>query len=330
MVVSELVDQVNNLFSEAKNAVFSEKVRDGFLSDNYILTNGNKRYFLKQYRYEHDYKIKEIHRVKFFLSSAGVPIILPIKNKFGESFFNYEDKLYALFPFVNGSVIANSVRSEKANISAGKMLAKIHLVGRKGFPDVGEQAKGWDRAKFTTEVGLIEKELNKIKNKNEFDELVTKSVGVKKRLVGRNKIEYADLSLESPQLIHGDYHERNIFFDENDQVKYVFDLEKTAISPRVLELVRSVMLMFFADGFEKDKFNDAHVYIEAYRDIFPVTKRELIKGFRAHFINSAHSLWVEKEHYLVGNTRVDSLLNSNLKILEYFEHNFDDFVENLA
>ncbi|MEK6935269.1 MAG: phosphotransferase, partial [Nanoarchaeota archaeon] len=271
--ISEVLEKIQKLYGIAKKVELFEKMRDGYLSQNFILQNGGTKLFLKQYRFDNLEKIKEIHRAKFFFASGNIPVILPIQNNEGDYIFEHAKKYYSLFPFVEGRIIQRTERSRKAFESAGKMLAEIHILSKQGYPDIiHDYVKGWKKEEFLSEAETIKQRIETTSVKTNFDKLALETLQCKIKLVAENNLRYEELNLKNDHIIHGDYHGRNIFYDENDEVKYVFDIEKTTVSPRVLEIVRSMDFMCFSNNYEAKNFEDANFYLAAFNKIYPITK----------------------------------------------------------
>jgi Ser/Thr protein kinase RdoA (MazF antagonist) len=325
-----VLEKIRDLYEIAGKAELLEKVNSGYLSQNFILQNGSNKLFLKQYRFDDFEKIKEIHRVKLFFSNGGIPIILPIQHNEGDLIFEHDGKFYSLFPFVEGKIIRRAERSRKAFDSTGAMLAEIHILSKNGHPDIiHDYAKGWKKKKFLSEAKNVRRKIETFLNKTDFDKLALSTLDYKTDLVKQNKLQYEKLNLRNDHIIHGDYHGQNIFYDENDEIKYVFDIEKTEVAPRVLEIVRSMDFMCFSNNYEVKNFEDANAYLAAYNKVYPLSKNELIRGMKAYYLKKTHSLWIEKEHYLKNNFRVDVFLEGELLMLRYYSRNFDKFTEKL-
>jgi Ser/Thr protein kinase RdoA (MazF antagonist) len=56
------------------------KVNRGYLSNNYILKNKDQKFFLKQYRYQAESKVKQNLNIADFFHSHGIPTIKPLTN----------------------------------------------------------------------------------------------------------------------------------------------------------------------------------------------------------------------------------------------------------
>ncbi len=313
-------------------AVSAEKVTKGFMSENHVIfvgdqnsaQNDTQKFFLKKYRFDDKERIEEIHTVKSFFAKGGVPVILPITTKADKTFFEHDGAYYALFPFINEKQLERGSLTDAAVISLGKMLGHIHLLGAKAKLPV--------QARFNFKLESAEKTLKKIDPilssingkplLDDFDKLALKNIELKKNLI-QNGGGVDGLILPSDHLIHGDYLYHNVFFDEHDNVSHVFDFEKTGYSPRTYELLRSMMYgLVTADG--SLDIRRMKMYVDAYRSVYPISNDELKKGLRLLRLKSARGFWVESEHYLKDNTRVDGFLKSDFDRVVYLSEHFEE------
>lgn len=307
----------------------SERVKKGFLSENYVLMQGSTKYFLKQYRFNDENRIKEIHLAKNYFARGGIPVILPIENKAGNTFFVFNNKYYVLFPFIINKQLEGDSLTDTAIVSLGEMLGRIHLLGRDAKVPIKERFKEWNKEKALEKIETIYLEIKKIPNLTDFDKLALSSIEIKKNLIKKNSIFFKDLNLESDHLIHGDYICHNVFFSENDIVSHIFDFEKTDYSPRVYELLRAVMHSFFDKSIQRKGIDKARLFMGAYHNIYPVSKKEIAQGLKLFYLKLIHGVWVEEEHYLKNNSRVDEFLKNNFELMEYLSEHYTEFEKEL-
>jgi Ser/Thr protein kinase RdoA (MazF antagonist) len=296
-----------------------EKVAQGYLSENHVLTNGDSKYFLKKYRFANSERIAEIHCAKKYFSDGGIPVILPIVNEDSETFFEHEKGFYALFPFVYDQQIAWDKLDKKAITSYAEMLARIHLIGSKSTISVSESNTPWDSKATLQKIEQILKIISGIEHKTEFDIRTEKNLLLKKTLIKSNQKTYDQFNFHNDHLIHGDYIVPNVFFDDNKNVSYVFDWEKTKYSSRFLELFSSLIQCTLFETV-RSKW-----YLDAYLTLYPASKEDLENGLDAYCLEHTHSLWIEEEHYLKGNNRTDELLDSNSRKIAYFANDLNEF-----
>jgi Ser/Thr protein kinase RdoA (MazF antagonist) len=308
---------------------FQSEVAGGFLSVNYVVADGTTRYFLKRYRFDTQKRIEEIHSVKRFFSDGGIPVIMPIPDKTGNTFFKYNDYFYALFPFITDRQLELKDLSSVSVVSMGAMLGKIHRLGTDVKIGMEEKFKLLSRENILDKINRIEVAIGQKTETDSFDKKALESIRLKKKLIAATESYELEVLMASDHLIHGDYLLHNVFFGIDGEVSHVFDFEKTEYSPRTYELFRSMFYSFLSDD-SIDGVYFATEYLEAYRSVYPITKEELQKGLKLFYLKSIRGVWVESEHYLKKNTRVDELLDSDVARLKYLSKNFGVLIDLLV
>lgn len=182
MLQKSLLEKVEYYYNIPK-IVACEKIDKGFLTDNYKLSTENEVYFLKKYRADYLQKVPEIHSVKTYFDENGIPVIMPLRSIYNETYFENENSAYALFPFVYGVQPERGMLSEQMIISLGKMLGRIHLLGRDNPIKIREgEFKGWNKKESLQTIEYIEDKIYHIKEKTDFDILAQKMITLKKTL----------------------------------------------------------------------------------------------------------------------------------------------------
>jgi len=307
-----------------------ERVSGGFLSENYCIIDRDSKIFLKKYRFDTSKKIREIHSSQNYFAERGIPVILPILLLNGETFFEYKNYYYALFPFVDGKQLEGEDLTDMAITSLGKTLGQIHLLGKNSKLEINNFFKKEDRNKTLKKIESILNEINKKDFLSNFDKLALDNIEVKKKLILSNKLTFENIGLSRNYLIHGDYLPQNVFFDKDDVVKYVFDFEKTDYSPRTYELFRSMFYAFLTKSTEQKDLERAKRYFEAYSSIYPISKNEVKRGLQLFFLKSIHMFWVTSEHYLKNNDKVDHFLLDDCKRIKYLSENLEGLIRFLT
>lgn len=263
-----------------------------------------------------------------FFNKAKIPVIFPIKTRDNNYRFLINSECYVLFPYIKNLRIVQVDLSPKALFSAGEMLAKIHLAGKSDYP-VNEDliTKSWSKNKFNSRADYLLSIINKKNRKDKTDKILLEKIKFKVNLVNKNKLDFDDLGLVSDHLIHGDYHLRNFSFDKNNKINYVFDF-KSKISPRVLELARSIDLICFDDYRDKD-FKNSGFFLKGYQSIYPLTTNEIKNGLKGNFIKNIHTLWSEEEYYLRNNKSVTKIFISSLTKIKFFSQNSSQIIEKI-
>lgn len=287
----------------------AEPVAKGVLSENWILSLDSQQLFLKKYRFDNVERIKEIHTAKHFFAQRGIPIILPKPTTADETYLVFEGRFYALFPFADAKQFERGHLTDAAIVSMAQTLARLHIAGKESpLVIVEDTFKPWDKARFTAKATPLIELIESIREPSSFDHLALEDLELKQRLIEANTTSLEDLGLPSNHLLHGDYLDHNLFFDEKDTVSHVFDLEKSQYGPRAYELIRSLMYSVIDEDFSDVSLQRARLYLDTYRSIYPMDDEEVRKGIELFFLKSIHNTWLQQEHYVLGNERPDQFL----------------------
>lgn len=307
-----------------------ERITRGVLSNNHTLNVEGTLYFLKQWRFTDLARVREITAVEKYFAKAGIPVILPLPTTpNGSLIIEHDGMFYSLYPFVPGKHIERELVDGDSLQSMAMMLGRIHLVSQSNPLQINERFKWWNRERIIEKMQGIQEVLEGITNKSTFDHQASEYLSRKLLLINSNTVQPGDLNLSLDTLIHGDYHESNLFF-ENDQVTHVFDFEKAEIAPRVFELIRCVELTFINGEYTSPNLDRAAQFISVYSRNYPISVAEIRQGVLLWFLKGIHSCWIEEEHYLKNNTRPDIFLENGLKSLRYETDHLTNIAEVLV
>ncbi len=336
----KILKRVNRLF-DLPPLSYSGKAKGGFLSDNYILTGKSGKYFLKKYRNAVGNRLPIISATEEFFADQDIPIILPIKTKTGKSYFQIDNEYYSLYPFIKAKGFDH--KKDKLTPAMAKSIASnlalIHKLSGKNKSKLSkERIHEWDPKKVLSKTALedfrnytekVRSTINKKKPKTAFDKVALDTLKLKESIANTFPKKIKITGLGKNHVVHGDYHAQNLFFDTDDQVSHIFDLEKTETRPRSTELVRSMFIICFNSYFTNKQFKLAKTYIEAYNDIYPIDKSEVESAIRFMFYKHTLNLWIEKGHYLNNYTRADILLPGEFRFLTYLSKNIESLIKRL-
>lgn len=317
------------------------KATGGFLSDNYILQNKHAKYFLKRYRPSVGNRLPVISKTERFFTKHSIPIILPLKTQTGRTYFKVGGAYYSLYPFVQGSTFDHNKHIPTPQVvrSIASTLARMHQASQFGFPLFSnQQLVEWQSSHILSKQGRdnfflyahkILDVLKSAKRKTAWDLVAEKTVRLKLAIAATIPSSFAVAKLGKPHIVHGDYHAQNVFLDAEGSVTHVFDLEKTDVRPRSLELVRSLLLICFSGYFDSQRFALARKYLAAYSEIYPIPKSEIAQSVRLLYYKHALNLWIEKDHYFNNNHRADILLAGEYRYLKYMHRKREAFITRL-
>lgn len=305
----------------------AERVERGFMSENHVLTAAGQKYFLKRYRFTEPDRVVSAHAAKAHFAAGGFPVIMPLAAKNGTTFFERGGSYYALFSFVVGRQIEGAALSPTAIIALGQTLGQLHRRGRTARLPARIYERPLDTTAALNHIDRLLSKIEAVPAPTEFDRLAQAQLLTKKRLLTAAPPATAGREPADDHLLHGDFTSANVFFDGQDQLQAVFDFERTGYGPRLQELFRSLTYSLMRTGDEADLPARARLYLEAYRDAYPMTDDEVVASARFFRRRYLHNVWIISEHYDFANPRTDALLPVTDAILKLYTDGLDEFLD---
>jgi Ser/Thr protein kinase RdoA (MazF antagonist) len=222
---------------------------------------------------------------------------LPLPN--GDTILQHDGCLHALFPFARGYQTRRSKITPAESVAMGAFLAQLHRVLH-GYPQdrVANRIFNADHAATLTMISEIEATIHALPHSDDHDIQALSRLQQQRSWLetAQPPDETAFARLEQ-QVIHGDYQETNLFF-ENDTVCAIIDWDQAYAAPRAWEVIRAMHYLF--------QFNPAlcHLFLEAYRRELPLSSEELDITANVYSWIRTHDMWLYEEYYLQGNQRV--------------------------
>ncbi|MFB6182167.1 MAG: phosphotransferase [Candidatus Magasanikbacteria bacterium] len=304
------------------------KVDRGYLSHNFILTNKNQKFFLKQYRHTDKNKVQQIINIVHFFQSRGIPTIEPLTNEQNEKITTIGNKHFGLFPYIDKKEVNRGEVNKQMVKSMAETLAQIHKIGQKDdLPEAEKKNISWSKDKLDEKAKQVKKVITDKDKSSQYDQLAQRTIEAKLKLAQQYPIQPDQLDLEYNCLIHGDFHCENVFLNEQNKVAYVYDWDKAKMAPRCWEVIRSLIYTIFNKKYNKQKINQAQLYLKTYQDNYKLTNEQVETGVKAIALNNIYSMWVLEEYYLKDNKRVKSLLEAELKRIQFFGEGLNKVVE---
>jgi Ser/Thr protein kinase RdoA (MazF antagonist) len=294
-------------------------VHGGYMSQNFKVDTDKGTFFLKQYRNRINTVIHEIKEGEAFFASRGLPVILPIEDKYGRGAFWHRGHWFSLFPFVYGqSPVAGRMSSELIR-DLSRTLAQLHREGQAFTQRPFQSLQLATPRKFHLQKTELMRILSSLTHKTLLEERFVEVLQLKEGYIKRLTYLPEHLSLSYNQLLHGDYQYYNVFA-EGDSITHIYDLERVCLGPTEYEVARSLMLNCFDDGWRPENFERARVYLNEYRAHHPLTLKGLKEGMRLYTYNILNTTWIEARYLIFGiDTQLD-LFNRHVDRLNFCAH----------
>lgn len=311
-----------------KHPTIIKQIETGYKAASFVVNDGEYTFFVKRYHPKRSpERLLEVHRVKMFFKEHGVSTIPPLLNSEGSTLLRINEESFAVFPYVADKQYYG-LPNDRAVASAGENLARLHLAGADHLSLVSRVFKPWDRGGFLENARKMLELANA--GTTSFDAMASKMLKIKMQSAEDSHVSYEDLGLKNDVILHGDYHTHNLFFDENDNVSFTFDFERTMVGPRATDLAYGLFMICFdfntdIEGDVSDiHFERARSFIRAYNEVFPIAVDQFLNGLCWFFWSQiVYIQWPLDAHYFEADTRADKLLAKRLNRLEYFAKNFD-------
>lgn len=299
-------------------------VHGGRMCVNVSVNCPRGRFFLKQYRH---YLTHYVHEVKFaeaFFSEQGVPAILPIKDKYGRFAFWFDGHWYSLFPWVNG-VLPRVPLLSHTTASLGAWLGRMHAAGAARADASMHPLHLWDARRFHAQYVELMDAYQRKDSKEARDLLAYELLEKKRAFVAANAFATSQVTLPFCDLLHGDFMHSNVFVDSHGDITHVYDFEKACRGPHAVELVRSLMINCFDDGWGAAQEAHARVFLNAYRAHGNIPVDAFVQAMRIYMTRLAHVGWLEGQVLLMGSKSNDTVLRAHLTRLEHADAHLEEW-----
>jgi aminoglycoside phosphotransferase (APT) family kinase protein len=318
-----------------------EEVKTGATGYNQVIKfGGGEKAFLKQFAFTSQEKLESICNLTKLARDNTIPapkIIKTTEEK--KQYFEFENKFYTLFPFIEGLSIHDLKENEqiRANLieETAKTLARINNIP---IPppqeifirelDISNKEK-----KFWPDIERLEKIARELKTKrnNQMDDITLELIELQKELIAKNiakKVEY-----KTNSVTHGDYHLENILFEPTGKVTCVLDWDNGGLGNWQRDLVYAVFAICgLEEGNSKKSFMQARDFVRHYSKerVVPVTPKDIEYGLWLYFRSLVLSNWAVSEYLEKNSTKTEIFIRKGSQRLNELRDNFDWYVEQFS
>jgi homoserine kinase type II len=264
-----------------------------------ILTTHRGRFVLRIYRHHIHQRIEMEQRVVSWVAQRGIPAVFPILTCDGKGFVEDQEQFVTLLPFVSGYQISRDQLQLGDVEVMGRFLGQVHRVlAEYPIDDIPPVRIHIEPEETLACIERLEGIVRAIQNPQVTDEYaLTRLVSRREWLKKRVSDDVSGL-LDLPfQVVHGDYQETNVFFEDGD-ISAVIDWDKIYTAPAAWEVVRSLHLMLLFEPMQSVAF------LKSYQEINPLSIEMLDVAVHCYGLSRAYELWLFKEIYDQGNDRV--------------------------
>lgn len=266
------------------------------MGQNFRVDTSKGVFFLKQYRNRMNTILHEIKAAEAYFVQEGLPVIEPMKDRYGREAFWMEGNWYSLFPFVYGQSPEYGAMTHACAKALGKLLAAFHHAGMRFPQRPFQMLRIGNTRKFTLEATELVRSLEQKSHRTDLEERMLEVLAYKAKFVEQTSMRSQDIPLTYNCLLHGDFQYLNTFTDERGEITHVYDLERSSLGPPAYEVARSLILNCFDDGWEEENFALGRTHLCAYREDFPLTRGDLFQAMRLYTYSIMHMTWIEARY----------------------------------
>jgi homoserine kinase type II len=298
-----------------------EPAPGGLLNQNLIATTAGGSFFLKGYRYVEPDPVAREHRLLAYAAECGLPAATPSYGPGQATFLRVGGRLWAVFPLITDRQIPRDDLTADHAAEMGRMLARIHLALHR-FPP-REAARyplkaQWSSARALDEMAEYESAIRRLPQLDPFDQRALSSFAYRRTLLAAGVPPYTAFADLPVQLLHGDYHEGNLFFRPDGTISAVIDWELASVGPRALEIIRTLDVALCLSQDIATGAARTRAFLHAYAAEAPLTRQECLTMPELYWGYRVHSLWVYEEHYRKGSARTDQVAMEDVASLEWW------------
>lgn len=320
-------------FSELEVIGVSEH---GISSYNLILRTGDGRQlFLKQYNESHHETRHTTNQIEQYVAeNTEVPVVLPLKTESGDSQVFVDGKMYALFDYISNHEAPPATEEDEQlrAYSLAKTLGIIHATPINIEVTDGDTV---DKPPTTIEgrVANLEKIKEIVLAKDTFDDFdrqALKAIEQKQIML----LEFKDDSSppSNQGICHGDYHGKNVLFDEQMNVLGVCDWDNASISDTYKDFLNSFIMCAIGRRFETYQTKRQLVAKEFMKGYLDGNNKEIDLNSLKRALSiicqeKVGTSWPMYQHYLHNHTKADGALDYSLKNATFFSQNQEEVLE---
>jgi homoserine kinase type II len=210
-----------------------------------------------------------------------------------------ESGLWMVSPFAPGHQTDREDMSPEEDRGMGKCLAKLIRVLSTCPKQLGKRRRlQVDVQKTLEEIDRIETLIRSHPTQQDYEQFAVDRLRGRRSWIECHANETTDgLEALAHQVIHGDYQEKNVFFDDLGEVVGLIDWDNAWTAPPEWEIIRTLNFVMDFDPARGTNF------IEGYRASGDLDLESLDRAAWAYGVSRTHDLWLFKEIYKRGNER---------------------------
>ncbi len=251
----------------------------------------------------------------------------PILSKRNKKHVKYKKKIYVLYPYLDLCVIKSEASKGRYSFNLGRLLGEMHTyseLNKSKYRNLRISKYFWDRERASVIFNKVSNILQRTKNKKLFDQVAFSMIEKKIAYIKRKAKRYS-LDTDNYILLHGDFNNENVFYDQSGDIVSIFDFEKSTVGSLSYEIINALVISFFS-SYKNKNFNRAKWFLDGYQSVRNIDKTQLKASLEFFTAGLFYTTLFEEEKYLKNNDRLDPIYAHYNNSLNYFskKNNFSE------
>lgn len=302
----------------------------GFSSDNIQVNMDGKSYVLKAYHNKKPQEVDRIEKLTQFLAENKFPVFNPVLTCEGKTHFVFEDKVLSLFPMIEGVVLHEPSLNPEILAQIAHLFASFHRLDGSSLSLNSSLMIPISRKKIKADALKALSLITSTSLGHGTDKLAKDLIDCKMSTL--DMMTGSDLFkplADHQHLVHGDFHNQNILFDDKFNIVRLLDFEHVHYGHRIEDVMHFILLACCASGFNETNLTKARSFLCSYQTNFPLRQDEISLGLRYAIFKECSSFFLETNLYQGGDPFLIKLLKRDLKKIEYFNEHFESFLKQI-
>ncbi|SDT24553.1 phosphotransferase [Microlunatus soli] len=277
-----------------------ERATSGVMNETYLITTDRRRVVFRRHRRPRRDQVEFEHAVIAHARANRIPAPAAIPTPEGEVIVEQDGVFHSLFDFARGHQLPRAQLTVRHARSMGTMLATLDLaLADFAVPVRPPSDRSPDLAPVASTVTTLLDRIDRRTGRSEQDQWAAEHLRSKAAwLRTATPPQWQQPPADALQLIHGDYQESNLFFDEDGTVVDVIDWDKAESGWPVAEVVRTLDLALQLQP------ELSAALLSGYRSLRPITTAELDLAAGNWHFSQVHDHWLFEGIYIRGDDRL--------------------------
>ena len=276
----------------------------GTINQTWLITSETGRYAVRLSGHLNQSALRRECELLKYVVGQGIPAIEPVLSRAGEPFVVAESGLWIVSPFAPGFQTDRELMTPEQDRGMGRCLGRLMNALSSCPEDLGKRRRiAVDVKRTLSEMKCLETLIRSYPAPEDYEAYALDRLRGRREWIERHASETTDgLSSLAHQVIHGDYQEKNVFFDDRGEVVSLIDWDNAWTAPPEWEIIRTLNFVMDFDAVRGKTF------IDGYSETRALDLDALDQAAWAYGVSRTHDLWLFEEIYERGNDRTRRFL----------------------